>query len=386
MSSPIYLDNNATTPVDPHVLAAMLPFFGCHFGNSASRSHQYGWIAEEAVETARRQIASIINASASEIVFTSGATESNNLAIKGFAQANRSRGSHIITCNTEHKSVLDTCGALATEGFRITYLPVDGNGCLSVSDVSDAICDDTILVTVMIANNETGTIHPVEQIAKICKDSEVCFHTDATQAVGKIAVDVKALGVPLLSYSGHKMYGPKGIGALYIHKAYRSRLRPIIHGGGHQMGLRSGTLPVPLIVGFGQAAELAAATVDAESNRLGVLRDRLESLVLARVPDAIVNGDRTCRLPGVTSISFPNIDGEELLTAMTEIAVSAGSACTSASAQPSYVLNAMGINNDLAQATLRVSAGRFNTVEEIDAAATFIASIVSKYSRQIGAA
>jgi cysteine desulfurase len=377
-SQPIYLDNCATTRLDPRVLAAMLPYFDVHYGNAASNSHAFGWTAATAVDEAREQIANLVGASANEIVLTSGSTESNNLALKGVAFANRARGGHIITCATEHKSVLDTCERLKRHGFDVTVLPVDRSGRIVVSQVEAAITDATLLVSLMIVNNETGVIHPIAEIASLCRRKGILLHTDATQAAGKLPIDVNALGVDLLSVSAHKMYGPKGVGALYVRRrSPRIAIEALIDGGGHQSGMRSGTLPVPLIVGFGAACELVNAELSGEAARMAELRDDLEQGLLAEFPEAIVNGAEADRSPAVCSISFPGVDGESLLTSLDTIAVSSGSACTSTSGRPSYVLSAMGVSDALARSTLRLSVGRFTTVEEVNEAVATIASTVA---------
>jgi cysteine desulfurase len=369
----IYLDNCATTRMDPQAVDAMLPFFTEHYGNAASGSHAFGWDAQEAVRSATSQIAALIGADEREIVLTSGATESNNLAIKGFANANCDRGRHIITCVTEHKSILDSCAHLEHSGFEVTYLDVDQQGRISLEQLESSIRPDTILVSLMAVNNETGTIHPLQKIGEICKRHHVTFHVDATQAAGKIPLAVHSLHVDMLSFSAHKLYGPKGIAALYIRRQKpRLLLQALQHGGGHQQGLRSGTLPVPLIVGFGKACELAAEALESETAQTSRLRDRLETRILSRISGCVVNGDCEHRSPIVSNISFLGVDGEELLTDLSGIAVSSGSACTSVDAKPSYVLTAMGRSAELARASLRMSVGRFTTVEEVDAAAEII--------------
>ncbi len=377
-TAPIYLDNSATTRVDPRVLEAMLPYFECDYGNAASRSHVFGWRAEEAVEAARREIAQLSGARAAEIVLTSGATESNNLAIKGVARANAHRGRHIVTCCTEHKSVLDTCRRLEAEGFRVTVLPVDADGRLSPAAVEAALEEDTILVSLMLANNETGVLHDIAAIAPLCRARNILLHTDATQAAGKLEIDVRDLPVDLLSLSAHKMYGPKGVGALYVRRRRpRIELEALIDGGGHQDGMRSGTLAVPLIVGFGVACRIAREELAAEQSRIARLRDRLESALLNRISSARVNGTRAARLAGVTNISFSGLDSESLLTGLTRVAASSGSACTSHSAKPSYVLTAMGVDEDLARSSLRLSVGRFNTEADIQLAIEHIVEAVA---------
>jgi len=376
---PIYLDNCATTRLDPRVREAMLPYFDVHYGNAASRSHRFGWDAEEAVEQARANIAALIGASPTEIVLTSGSTESNNLTLKGFARANRDRGDHLITCATEHKSVLDPCAALQREGFSVTVLPVDRVGRVSLEQLESAITERTLLVSLMAVNNETGVRQPLVEAAALCRRKDVLLHSDATQAAGKLPLDVAALPVDLLSFSAHKMHGPKGVGALYVRRrSPRLRLEPLLDGGGHQGGLRSGTLPVPLAVGFGAACALAHADLDRESEQLRGLRDRLEEGVIQRISDVRINGGTAERSPAVSNISFPGVDGEALLTALDEIAVSSGSACTSTSARPSHVLTAMGVPDELAQSSLRFSVGRFNTVAEIDYAVEVVATAVAR--------
>jgi len=364
---PIYMDNHATTPVDPRVFETMAPYFTAIFGNAASRNHSFGWQAEEAVEKARKQVADLIKASPKEIVFTSGATESDNLAIKGVAWMYRERGDHIITCVTEHKAVLDTCKRLEKEGFRVTYLPVDQYGLIEPDDVKRAITDKTILITLMMANNEIGVIHPIAEIGKIAKERGIIFHTDATQAVGKLPFDVNALNVDLVSISAHKMYGPKGVGALYVRrKNPRVQLAPVIDGGGHERGMRSGTLNVPGIVGLGKACEIAGAELEEESARLLRLRNKLKNEILDAIPEVYINGHPEQRLPGNLNMSFAYVEGESLLMGINDIAVSSGSACTSASLEPSYVLKALGVGEDLAHSSIRFGLGRFNTEEEVD--------------------
>lgn len=364
---PIYMDNHATTPVDPRVLEAMLPFFTQTFGNAASRSHQFGWQAEAAVDQAREQIASLIGATAKEIIFTSGATESDNLAVKGVAEFYKDKGNHIITSAIEHKAILDTCRALERRGYQVTYLGVDKSGVVDPDDVRKAITDKTILITIMYANNEIGTVNPIGEIGKIAKEKGVIFHTDAVQGVGKLPLDVQKMGIDLLSLSAHKMYGPKGIGALYVRrKGPRVRLHPIIDGGGHERGMRSGTLNVPGIVGLGKAAEICRAEMEEEAVRLRALRDRLWNGIQKRLDYVHLNGDYERRLPGNLNCSFAYVEGESLLMALKDIAISSGSACTSASLEPSYVLRALGVNEELAHTSLRFGLGRFNTEEEVD--------------------
>ena len=364
---PIYLDNHATTRTDPRVLDAMLPFFTEHYGNAASRTHAFGWKAEEAVDTARGQVAALIGADAKEIVFTSGATESNNLAIKGVAGMHRREGNHIVTVQTEHRAVLDPCRRLQGEGFDVTFLPVDRFGRVSPEQVADAITPRTILISVMLANNEVGTLQPVASIGKLCKQRGVLLHTDATQAVGRVPVDVETLQADLLSLSAHKLYGPKGVGALYVRRRNpHVRLEPILDGGGHERGMRSGTLPVPNVVGFGAACGLAAAALATEPPSIRALRDRLHEGLAENILELTLNGHPDERLPNNLNLSFSHVRGDALLMALKTVAVSSGSACTSASVEPSYVLRAMGVADDLAHSSIRFGLGRFNTVEEID--------------------
>jgi cysteine desulfurase len=370
MSKPIYFDYQATTPLDERVLEAMLPYFREKFGNAASRNHEFGWEAEKAVDAARGQIAALIGADGKEIVFTSGATESNNLAIKGVAEMYREKGRHLITATTEHKAVLDPMKRLEQEGCAVTYLPVDKTGQVSVADVAKALRPDTVLVSLMMANNEIGTLHPVEAIGKLCKERGVLFHTDATQGVGKIPVDVDRMGIDLLSLSGHKIYGPKGIGALYVRRRNpRVRLSPQMDGGGHERGMRSGTLNVPGIVGLGKACELAGAELASESVRLTALRERLWSKLKEGLDEIHLNGHPTERLPGNLNVSFAYVEGEGLMMGIADLAVSSGSACTSASLEPSYVLKAIGVGDDLAHTSIRFGLGRFTTEEQVDYAA-----------------
>jgi cysteine desulfurase len=364
---PIYLDNNATTRCDPRVVEAMLPYFTEKFGNAASRNHAFGWEAEEAVEESRDQIAALIGATGKEIVFTSGATESNNLAIKGAAAMYKKKGNHIITAITEHKAVIDPCKRLERDGFEVTFLPVDKYGQVHAEQVAEAITPKTILVSLMAANNEIGTLHPIEKIGKVCKEKGVLFHTDAVQAVGKVPVDVQKMGIDLLSLSGHKIYGPKGVGALYVRKKDpRVRLEPLIDGGGHERGMRSGTLAVPLIVGLATACELCRRDMPAETQRAMRLRDRLRNGIQRRLDETFLNGHPTERLPGNLNISFAYVEGEAMMMGIKDVAVSSGSACTSASLEPSYVLRALGVGDDLAHSSIRFGIGRFNTEEEID--------------------
>jgi cysteine desulfurase len=362
------MDNHATTPVDPRVLQSMLPYYTEKFGNAASRNHAFGWESEAAVDLAREQIARLIHPSSPrEIIFTSGATESDNLAIKGVADAYSQKGKHIVTCAIEHKAVLDSCKFLENRGYRVTYLPVDSKGIVDVHRLSEAITDQTILISIMAANNEIGTIQPVKEIGRLAKERKVLFHCDATQAVGKIPIDVQTMGIDLLSLSAHKMYGPKGVGALYARsKNPRVQLNPLIDGGGHERGMRSGTLNVPGIVGLGAACEIARQEMAEEGNRLTELREKLKNGLVGQLDDVYVNGHLTQRLPGSMNISFADVEGESLLMALKDIAVSTGSACTSASLQPSYVLRAIGVDENLSHTSIRFGLGRFNTEEEVD--------------------
>jgi cysteine desulfurase len=367
---PIYMDHNATTPVDPGVLEAMLPCFSEHFGNAASRTNPYGWVASKLVEQARSALATGIGGHPEEMVFTSGATESNNLAIKGLALALKGRREHLVTFATEHKAVLDPCAALTREGYATTVLPVDGRGCLDLVRLTDALTPGTALVSIMLANNETGTLHPIAKIAEICRERGVVLHCDATQAVGKVAVDVNELGVDLMSFSAHKIYGPKGVGALFVRRRKpRLHLVPLLDGGGHEQGMRSGTLNVPGAVGFARALEIALARMPAESARLATLRDRLEHAVTSRLEAVTVNGDAEHRLPNTVNVSFAGVDGAALLVGLEEVAVASGSACTSADPRPSHVLMAMGRSKELANASIRFSLGHGNTTEEVDVVA-----------------
>ncbi|PYT14434.1 MAG: IscS subfamily cysteine desulfurase [Acidobacteria bacterium] len=365
--TPVYMDSHATTRVDPRVVQAMLPCFDTEFGNAASRTHAFGWRAEEAVTRARTHMARLIGADPKEIVFTSGATESDNLAIFGAFEALRSKGDHIVTGATEHHAVLDPVARLQSRGARVTVLPVDRDGRVDPGDVRRAITGRTVLVSLMFANNEVGTLHPVAEIGAICKEAGVLFHSDAAQAVGKVPVDVQALGVDLLSMSAHKAYGPKGVGALFVRrKNPRVALEPILFGGGHERGLRSGTLNVPGIVGFGEALRIAAAEMPEESRRLRALRDRLHQEIAARLADVTLNGHPVERLPHNLNLSFAYVEGEALMSALDDIAVSSGSACTSASKEPSHVLRAMGRTDDQVVTSIRFGLGRFNTRDEVD--------------------
>ena len=364
---PIYLDNNATTPMDPRVLEAMLPYFTQKFGNAASRNHSFGWVAEEAVDYAREQIAKLINADAKEIILTSGATEADNLAIKGVYEMYASKGNHVITCTTEHKAVLDTCKHIEKTGGSVTYLDVKEDGLIDLGELEKAITDKTILIAIMYGNNETGVIQPVREISKIARKHGVLFFTDATQAVGKIPVDVNADGIDLMAFSAHKMYGPKGVGALYVRrKNPRVKVTAQMDGGGHERGMRSGTLNVPAIVGFGKACELCMNEMESEAKRLSAMRDRLENSLM-ELEETYVNGNREHRLPHTANISFKYVEGEGLMMGFNKnIALSSGSACTSASLEPSYVLKALGLGDDLAHSSLRFGLGRFTTDEQID--------------------
>jgi cysteine desulfurase len=375
---PIYLDNNATTPVDPRVLQEMLPYFTEVFGNSASRNHSFGWKAEEAVDYAREQVAKLIGASEKEIIFTSGATESNNLAIKGVFEMYADKGNHIITATTEHKAVLDTCKHLEKAGAEITYLPVQADGLIDLAALEAAMRPTTILVSIMFANNEIGVIQPIKEIAAIAHKHGALFHTDATQAVGKVNTDVNEYHIDLLSMSAHKMYGPKGIGALYVRrKNPRVKVTAQIDGGGHERGMRSGTLNVPGIVGFGKACELARLEMEQDAVRLSRLRDKLEKGLLV-LEESYVNGNREHRLPHVTNISFKYVEGEGLMMGVKDLAVSSGSACTSASLEPSYVLKSLGLDDDLAHSSLRFGLSRFTSEEEIDFAIAHVTEAVNK--------
>lgn len=376
---PIYLDNNATTPCDPRVVEAMLPYFTEKFGNAASRNHSFGWVAEEAVDYAREQVAKLINADPKEIIFTSGATESDNLAIKGIYEMYASKGNHIITCTTEHKAVLDTCKHIEKIGGQVTYLQVNNEGLVDLKELENAITDKTILIAIMYGNNEIGVIQPVREISAIARKHGVLFFTDGTQAVGKIPVDVNADGIDLMAFSGHKMYGPKGVGALYVRrKNPRVKVTAQMDGGGHERGMRSGTMNVPAIVGFGKACEVCMNEMESEAKRLSVMRDRLENTLL-QLEEAYVNGNREHRLPHVSNISFKYVEGEGLMMGFNkDIALSSGSACTSASLEPSYVLKALGLGDDLAHSSLRFGLGRFTTDEQIDYTINAITQTVLK--------
>ncbi len=380
---PLYMDNHATTQMDPRVLEAMLPYFSGKFGNAASRNHAFGWEAEQAVETAREQIAKLINATAKEIIFTSGATESNNLAIKGIAEMYRERGNHIITQATEHKAVLDTCKRLEKNGFRVTYLPVMADGLIDLEDLKRAIVtegpDKTILVSIMYANNEIGVVQPMAEIGKICKQHGILFHTDGVQAVGKIPVDVQKDGIDVLSLTAHKIYGPKGVGALYVRRRNpRVQIQAQIDGGGHERGMRSGTLNVPGIVGLGKACEIAGQEMATESARLQGLRDYMKAKFENALDYVHVNGNMDHHLPGNLNMSFVYVEGESLLMGINDIAVSSGSACTSATLEPSYVLKALGLGDDVAHSSIRFGLGRFNTKAEVDYVSDKVIDVVLK--------
>jgi cysteine desulfurase len=380
VTQPIYMDNQATTPVDPRVLEAMLPYFGENFGNAASRNHKFGWDAEEAVDKARRQVAALINASPKEIVFTSGATESDNLALKGVAEMYSQKGDHVITCVTEHKAILDSAKHLGKSGIRFTLLPVGTDGLIDLEELKNAITDKTILISIMAVNNEVGVIQDIQEIGRIARESGILFHTDAVQAAGKIPFDVQEMNVDIASLSAHKMYGPKGVGAIYVRRRNpRVLLSPIIDGGGHERGMRSGTLNVPGIVGFGKAAEIAQEELEEESARILRLRERLRSKFEENLDEVFINGDPDRRVPGNLNISFAYVEGESLLMGLEDIAVSSGSACTSASLEPSYVLKAMGVGEELVHTSIRFGIGRFNTEEEVD----YVAGKVTRTVRRL---
>jgi len=379
MKLPIYMDNHATTPVDPRVFEAMRPYLTNIFGNSASRNHSFGWEAEEATEKARKQVASLIGATSKEIVFTSGATESDNLALKGVAEMYAEKGNHIITAATEHKAILDTCKRLEKHGTRVTYLPVQQNGLVDLDQLSAAITDKTVLISIMHANNEIGVLQPIREIGRMARERGVLLHTDGTQAVGKVPVNVLDDNIDLMSISAHKMYGPKGVGALYVRRRNpRVQLTAQMDGGGHERGMRSGTLNVPGIVGLGEACALAQAEMPAESKRLAFLRDKLKERLLNSLDEVYINGTLEHRLPNNLNISFAYVEGESLLMGINEIAVSSGSACTSATLEPSYVLKALGAGDDLAHSSIRFGLGRFNTEEEVDYVAGKVIEVVKK--------
>lgn len=375
---PIYLDNNATTPMDPRVLEAMLPYFTEKFGNAASRNHKFGWEAEEAVDYAREQIAALIGCSDKEIIFTSGATESNNLALKGVFEMYAQKGNHFITVTTEHKAILDTCKHLEKLGAEVTYLSPGSDGLISAEQVAEAIKENTVLISVMYGNNEIGVLQPVGEIGKLARSKGILFHSDATQAVGKVPVNVDADCIDLMSFTAHKMYGPKGVGALYVRrKNPRVKVTAQMDGGGHERGMRSGTLNVPGIVGFGKACEICRIEMAADAQKLSTMRDRLENALLA-LEESYVNGNIVHRLPHVTNISFKYVEGEGLMMGIKELAVSSGSACTSASLEPSYVLKSLGLDDDLAHSSIRFGLGRFTTDEEIDFAIDHVKTAVNK--------
>ncbi|MBU1298878.1 MAG: IscS subfamily cysteine desulfurase [Bacteroidetes bacterium] len=367
MTSSVYMDNHATTPTDPRVVDVMLPYFTEKFGNPASRQHKYGWVAESAVENARNSVARILRVDSKEVIFTSGATESNNLAIKGIAEAYSSKGKQIITCATEHKSVLDVCKHLEKFGYKVTYLPVNEFGLIDLNVLEQAIIKETILVSIMIANNEIGTLQDVEKIGMICAKKDVIFHTDATQAVGKIPVDIESAKIDLLSFSGHKIYGPKGVGALVVRNRNKKlKLISQIDGGGHERGLRSGTLNVPAIIGLAKALELCNDSMDEEQKRLSLLRDKMQNAFLTELDEVYLNGHPTQRLPNNLNISFMYVEDNTLMMSIKEIAVSSGSACSTAQPQPSHVLKALGLNEERRHSAIRFGLGRFNTEEEVD--------------------
>jgi cysteine desulfurase len=379
MKLPIYMDNHATTPVDPRVFEAMRPYLTNVFGNSASRNHSFGWEAEEATEKARKQVASLIGATAKEIVFTSGATESDNLALKGVAEMYAEKGNHIITAATEHKAFLDTCKRLEKHGTRVTYLPVQQNGLVDLDQLQAAITDKTVLISIMHANNEIGVLQPIREIGRIARERGVLLHTDGTQAAGKVPVNVIDDNIDLMSISAHKMYGPKGVGALYVRRRNpRVQLTAQMDGGGHERGMRSGTLNVPGIVGLGEACALAQAEMPAESKRMAFLRDKLKDRLMNSLDEVYINGTLEHRLPNNLNISFAYVEGESLLMGINEIAVSSGSACTSATLEPSYVLKALGAGDDLAHSSIRFGLGRFNTEEEVDYVAGKVIEVVKK--------
>jgi len=379
MKTPIYLDNHATTQMDPRVLDAMLPYFTQYFGNAASRNHEFGWVAEQAVDKARKQIADLIGTSPREIIFTSGATESDNLAIKGVAEMYAEKGNHIITAATEHKAVLDTCKKLEKNGYRVTYLPVKGDGLIDLDMLRESITDKTILVTIMYANNEIGVLQPVAEIGKICREKGVLFHTDGVQAIGKVPVDVNRDNIDLMSITAHKLYGPKGVGALYVRrKNPRVQLTAQMDGGGHERGMRSGTLNVPGIVGLGEACAICQREMPEETKRLQYLRDKLRNKLESELDEVYLNGSWEHRLPHSLNLSFAYVEGESLLMGINDVAVSSGSACTSATLEPSYVLKALGLGDDIAHSSIRFGIGRFNTEEEIDYVADKLVTVVRK--------
>ncbi len=379
MRLPIYMDNHATTPLDPRVLEAMMPYLTDKFGNAASRNHSFGWEAEEAAEKGRKQIADLIGATPKEIVFTSGATESDNIALKGAAEMYAEKGNHIITTTIEHKAILDSASWLEQRNIEVTYLPVGPDGLINLEQLERAMTDRTILVSVMAANNEIGTVQPIREIGALTRKRGILFHTDAVQAAGKIRLDVDEMQIDIMSLSGHKIYGPKGIGALYVRRRNpRVRLTPVVHGGGHERGMRSGTLNVPGIVGFGKACEICAGEMESENARLRALRDRLKNRIMGQLDEVYVNGSMEHRLPNNLNISFAYVEGESLMMGMKDIAVSSGSACTSASLEPSYVLKALGVGEELAHSSIRFGLGRFNTEEEVDYVAAQVVENVKR--------
>ncbi|GAA5252407.1 IscS subfamily cysteine desulfurase [Candidatus Rickettsia kedanie] len=378
LTLPIYMDYQATTPLDPRVMEAMLPYFTTKFGNPHSRSHSFGWEAEHAVEEARSRVARLIGADTKEIIFTSGATESNNLAIKGIAKFYGNKKNHIITVVSEHKCVLDACRHLEQEGIKITYLPIKPNGIIDLETLKNAITDQTVLVSVMAVNNEIGVVQPLKEIGKICRERGVFFHSDIAQGFGKIPIDVNEFNIDLASISGHKIYGPKGIGALYVRKKPRVRVTPLINGGGQERGMRSGTLPTPLIVGLGMAAEIAYSEMEKDTKHVNYLFDRFLNNIYSRISEVYLNGDKDPRYKGNLNLSFAGVEGEAIILAIKDLAVSSGSACTSASLEPSYVLRSMGIGEELAHTSIRFGIGRFTTEQEIDYAVNLICSKIDK--------
>jgi cysteine desulfurase len=375
--APIFMDYQSTTPLDPRVLAVMMPYFTEKFGNPHSSSHIYGWEAEEGCELARAQVAELIGANAKEIIFTSGATEANNIALKGVARFYKDRKNHIITLQTEHKCVLDSARCLSGEGFDVTYLPVQKNGLLDLDVLKAAITDKTAIVSIMAVNNEIGVIQPLAEIGKICRAAGVFFHTDAAQAFGKIPLDVEAMNIDLMSISGHKIYGPKGVGALFVRRRPRVRIEALFSGGGQERGMRSGTLPTPLVVGLGEAARIAQADMASDNARIRALSDKFMTAILDKVPDVFLNGDRTQRYAGCINLSFSYIEGESMIMAIKRLAVSSGSACTSSSLEPSYVLRAIGVGEDLAHTSIRFGIGRFTTEAEIDEAIKIVTGSIT---------
>jgi len=378
IKKPIYMDNHATTPLDPRALEAMMPYLTTHFGNAASRNHSFGWVAEEASEQARDQVAALVGGSGKEIVWTSGATESINLALKGIADFYKDKGNHIITARTEHKAVLDTCKRLERSGCEVTYLPVDATGRVDPEAVREAITDKTILVTLMVANNEIGTIHPIREVGAITREKGVFFHVDAAQAAGKMKIDANDWNLDLVSISGHKLYGPKGVGALWVRRRPRVRLTAILDGGGHERGMRSGTINVPAVVGFGAAAKIALEGMEEEDRRVRALRDRLHKAIVGGLDMVYLNGHPEHRLAGNLNLSFAYVEGEGMMMALKDVAVSSGSACTSASLEPSHVLRACGVDEELAHTSIRFGLGRFNTEEEVDYVAKLVIEKVQK--------